>query len=84
MTSAPKYQGDERNKNSRGSHKQIGRVVKVPFEMEFSSVPVPKNQWNCWNFSVHSSFPINEISVKLELSSVQVPKIKRNCRNLVP
>ena len=59
----------------------ICRVVKVPFEMELSSVQVPKIWWNCWNFSVQSSFPINKIEVKLELSSVQVPKFGWNCGN---
>ena len=67
-----------------GAESEITRVVKVPFEMELSSVPVPKNRWNCWNFSVHSSFPINKILVKLELNSIQVPKSGWNCRNLVP
>ena len=59
----------------------VRRVVKVPFEMELSSDPVPKSWSNCWNFSVQSSFPTKTIREKLELSSVQVPKFGWNCRN---
>ena len=36
----------------KAQHYAVNRVVKVPFEEELSSVPVPKICWNCWNFSV--------------------------------
>ena len=42
------------NPNQARDHCIDSRVVKVTFEMELSSVPVPKNRWNCWNFSVHT------------------------------
>ena len=72
----------EEHCNSTNSTDESGsRVVKVPFEMELSSVPVPKIWWNCLNFSVQSYFPTNTIGAKLELSSVQVPKLGWNCRN---
>ena len=59
------------------------RDVKVHFKNELSSVQVPKNQSNCWNYVNLVQFLYIKISEKLEPSSVQVPKNGLNCRNLV-
>ena len=42
--------------------------------MELSSVQVPENEWNCWNFVHKVQFLYIKIAEKLELNSVQALK----------